>query len=301
MLLSLLLLFSSSLVSAAPHNARDRKIKTHVEVVTTTVTVTAYDPAQTTPTPAAVAYDIAAANAVYPPVAPQPEPQPTKVSLPSTENGNAPKPSNDKASTKNIGDSVLERMSSSDVDAIYKTCWNGLIQWPLPNTPNPVVDVEAPQLSIFPIPATKPDTLTVHNYCSYDIYFNHFNEGALLETGKLAAGKSLDRPLTGTVLKASKTQDMAKDVLVEYAVGKDGLLYYDISLITCLGRTNGLENGDLKDCAGHEAGLQLGNGNSKTFQCAAGAWCDDQAYLYQVNSTHCDCTLLSRTRQANLT
>ncbi|KAH7371048.1 hypothetical protein BKA66DRAFT_573224 [Pyrenochaeta sp. MPI-SDFR-AT-0127] len=285
MLLLLPLLLSSTLVTAAPHYARDRKIKTHVEVVTATVYVTAYETAQPVPTPPAeVVYEAGNAKSVAAYVPPQPEPTVASLaSLPATGNGPAPASDKDQVSSKNAEGSSLPRMSSGEVDAIYKTCWNGQIKWPLPGTPNPVVDEVTPQLSIFPLPSTKPDTLIVHNYCSYDIYFNHFNGAHSLETGHIAGGASIERPLSGTVLKASKTADMAKDVLIEYAVAGDGVLYYDLSLITCLGQTGGLDNGDLSACAGHEAGLQLGNANSKSFQCAAGAWCDDQAYLYHEN------------------
>lgn len=306
------LLISSSLVSASRHHARD-VIRTRTAVTTTTVTVltTVYDdvPAPPTqPTPAA-APEAETSPVVVAEVKPtettpafteveqiepptyeqqytsssQPSPavpSPAAQEEPSSTNN---KPANDKPTTHSSGDSTLERMSTSDVEAIYKTCWNGQLKWPLPNTPNPVVDKVAPQLSIFSLPASKADTLIVHNYCSYDLYFNHFNGGNSLESGKLAARDSIERPLSGTVMKVSKTSDMAKDVLIEYAVAGDGQLYYDLSLITCLGTTDGMENGSTKDCAGHEAGLQLGNAQSKSFQCAAEAWCDDQVYLYQVS------------------
>ncbi|KAF1847053.1 uncharacterized protein K460DRAFT_52514 [Cucurbitaria berberidis CBS 394.84] len=256
MLLLLPLLLSVSLVTAAPRHLRLRdSAKSHTATTTTTILDTVYG----------------AADILQPTGAP-----------PSIENDAKILPESDKSYSKKSGDTTLQRMSSSDVSAIYKTCWNGQLQWPLPGMPNPCLDVVAAQLNIFPLPITKPDTLTVHNYCSYNIYFNHFQGANMLESGNIAAGAKIDRPLFGSVLKVSKTPDMAKDVLVEYAVA-DGRLYYDLSLITCLGRTNGVENGDTSACAGHEAGLQLGNSKSKSFQCAAGAWCDDQAYLYQEN------------------
>ncbi|OAL46611.1 hypothetical protein IQ07DRAFT_546866 [Pyrenochaeta sp. DS3sAY3a] len=290
------LLISSSLVSASRHHARD-VIRTRTAVTTTTVTVysTVYaDDAlpPTQPTPEVVLE--AEANSVVvaegKPTEVAPAPAPTEEEQPYTPSSQPSPPeaspaSNDRFTTQSAGDSTLERMATSDVTAKVKTCWGGKIPWPLPNTPNPVVDEPAPQLSIFARPATKANTLTVHNYCSYDLYFNNFDGQILLEHGKLAAKSSIERSLGGDVMKVSKTNDMAKDVLIEYNVD-GGLLWYDLSLITCIGRdANGLENGDLKDCAGHEAGLQLGNSNAnyKSFQCAPGAWCDDQVYLYQEN------------------
>lgn len=178
----------------------------------------------------------------------------------------------------------LTRMSAAQVNAIYKTCWNGQLVWPLGNTPAPCADVVTPQLSIYKKPEATANTLTVHNYCGYDIHFDHVKGFTTLESGVLAAGATIQRPLTGTVLKARKTKDSNKDMLVEYNVAADGQLWYNLSLITCLGTTNGLPNADTSGCAGHEAGLQLGNPGSKTFQCKAGAWCDDQAYLYQVST-----------------
>ncbi|KAL6703530.1 hypothetical protein ACN47E_009555 [Coniothyrium glycines] len=171
----------------------------------------------------------------------------------------------------------LQRMSTADVEAIYKTCWNGALEWPLPNTPNPVIDVVSPQLSIFEVPASTPNTLTIHNYCDYDIHFNHFNGGSAPESGCLTSGTSIDRPLTGTVFKASKNENMGSDLLVEYSIDATGVLWYNLSLLTCM------VDGDTSACAGHEAGLQLSNPGKMAFQCAGGAWCDDQAYLYHEN------------------
>lgn len=170
----------------------------------------------------------------------------------------------------------MQRMSTAEVDAIYKTCWNGALEWPLPNTPNPVIDVVSPQLEIFERPTSTPNTLTVHNYCDYDIHFVHFN-GGNPETGCLTAKTSIDRPLQGTVFKASKNEGMGNDLLIEYSIDATGVLWYNLSLLTCM------ENGDTSKCAGHEAGLQLSNPGKMAFQCGAGTWCDDQAYLYHEN------------------
>lgn len=174
--------------------------------------------------------------------------------------------------------SSLSRMSDSDVEKIYKTCWGGSLQWPIAGQPNPVVDVVSPQYSIFSKPAAASNMLTVHNYCSYDIYFKHLGRDSSQESGKITAGDNIVRPLSGTVFKAYKTSAMTQDLLVEYSViPATGELWYNLSLLTCM------QGGDLSACAGHEDGLQLGNAVSKSFQCAAGSWCDDQAYLYHEN------------------
>lgn len=176
-------------------------------------------------------------------------------------------------------------MTDAQVNAIYKTCWNGNLTWPLPNTVNPVIDVVSPQLSIFSRPDTTPHTLTVHNYCDYDIFYNHLGLEKP-DNGTLSAGVSYNSPLSGTVFKASKQATMVNDVLIEYNIAVDGKLWYDLSLITCLGSTDKMPNSDTTACAGHDAGLQLGNKQNFAFQCAPEAWCDDQAYLYQVSQSY---------------
>lgn len=185
-------------------------------------------------------------------------------------------------------DSVLARVESWVIPA---TCpWK--IPWPLPNTPMPTVDnVDIPQLSLFPRPQSTANTLTIYNFCDYDLYFEPHIGNTLAEIGHVPAGGKLDRPFeaapqgSGVNLKVSKTEgDYSKPVQIEYAVSA-GTVWYDISLIDCLGRTEaGLRNGDTTACAGHEAGLQMGpEKDAISFQCGAGAWCDDQAYLYEVS------------------
>ena len=184
-------------------------------------------------------------------------------------------------------DSVLARVESWVIPA---TCpWK--IPWPLPDTPQPTVDdVAIPQLSLFPRPGSTANTLTIYNFCDYDLYFEPHIGNTVAEIGHISAGGKLDRPFeaapegSGVNLKVSKTEgDYSKPVQIEYAVSA-GTVWYDISLIDCLGRTeDGLRNGDTSACAGHEAGLQMGPAaDALSFQCGAGAWCDDQAYLYEV-------------------
>ncbi|KAF2851416.1 hypothetical protein T440DRAFT_394642 [Plenodomus tracheiphilus IPT5] len=168
---------------------------------------------------------------------------------------------------------ALARMSDAQVEAIYKTCWNGQIPWPVRM---PAVDVTPSQLNIFAKPAATPNKLTVTNYCSYPINYMHWDGSASPVSGTLNAGASINRALTGSVFKASKKADMSNELLVEYSLA-GGELWYNLSLITCV------KGEDLSGCAGHEGGLQLGNAVSKSFQCAANSWCDDQAYLYQEN------------------
>ncbi|KAJ4331398.1 hypothetical protein N0V87_009188 [Didymella glomerata] len=185
-------------------------------------------------------------------------------------------------------DSVLARVESWVIPA---TCpWK--IPWPLPDTPQPTVDdVDIPQLSLFPRPDSTANTLTIYNYCDYDLYFEPHVGNTVEEVGHISAGGKLNRPFeaapegSGVNLKVSKTKgDYSKPVQIEYAVSS-GTVWYDISLIDCLGRTeDGLRNGDTSACAGHEAGLQMGPAKDAiSFQCGAGAWCDDQAYLYEEN------------------
>jgi hypothetical protein len=157
----------------------------------------------------------------------------------------------------------------------------------------PVIDnVAIPQLSIFRRPVTVAGTITVYNYCSYDIWTQPNIDGNVAEIVHIPAGKERPFPMAGdgsaVNLKVSKVEkNFVKPVQIEYSV-KDGVTWYDLSLIDCLGSStemkNGkyLRNGDTSACAGHEAGLQLGNDKAMSFQCGSGAWCDDQAYMYEV-------------------
>jgi hypothetical protein len=180
-------------------------------------------------------------------------------------------------------DSTLPRMTNNDVFAIYHTCWDGKLIWPQNDMPQPVADQDSKQLNIYAIPATKPNTLTVHNYCNYDIYYQHLGVGSTLGEGILSAGTSYEHAVTGTVWKGSRTPSREKVVQVEYNVDQLGMLWYNISLIDCLGVTDKLKNKDTGACAGLEAGLQLGNKDHFSFQCKPGTWCDDQAYFYYVS------------------
>jgi hypothetical protein len=173
-------------------------------------------------------------------------------------------------------------MSNEDVFKIYHTCWNGQLVWPQNDMPPPVTEQVSAQLSIYKKPVAKAGTLTVHNYCAYDIHYQHLGNGLSGNTQVLSAGATSEYPLSGTVWKASKTPSLEKVVQIEYAVASN-ILYYDMSLIDCLGVTNGLKNKDTSGCVGLESGLQLGN-QGFSFQCQKGAWCDDQAYFYQVSS-----------------
>jgi hypothetical protein len=177
-------------------------------------------------------------------------------------------------------------MTNAAASAIAPTCWSGNIKWPQNDLPPPVEDKPIRQLSIFNIPASTPNTLIVHNYCAYDIHYLHLNGPSTLDTGLLKAGASYTAPLSGTVWKASKTSDMAKVMLAEYNVPQGtNDLWYNLSLIECLASKDSWPTTDTSACAGHEAGLQFGNKQFKSYQCAPGMWCDDQAYLYRVSLT----------------
>lgn len=182
-------------------------------------------------------------------------------------------------------DPKLARISDAQAVALVTnpTCWGGSgIKWPQNDCPPPTQDKPIPQLDIFKRPASTPNTITFNNYCDYDIHYEHLG-ASFSDVGVLKAGGSKSAPLTGTVFKASKTPDRAKVVLVEYSVAGDGKLWYNLSLVKCLGNKNGLYTSDMSGCAGHEAGLQFGNSQVRSYQCAPGLWCDDQAYLYDEN------------------
>lgn len=188
-----------------------------------------------------------------------------------------------------ITDTGLSRMTSNDqVQAIMAAapnhCWNGAIPWPQNDCPFPVNDGQGgQQLSLYSIPTTTPNTLTVHNYCDYDIYYLHLNGASTLGTGVLRAKDTFQSPLAGTNWKASKTPDNASPLQVEYTIDRTGVLWYNLSLIDCLVKKNGMNTKDTSLCAGHELGLQLGNKDMMSWQCKPGSWCDDQAYFYHVS------------------
>jgi hypothetical protein len=176
------------------------------------------------------------------------------------------------------------RMSDNDVLKIYHTCHDGAIKWPIAGRPNPIVNTEASQLKLYTPPKTTANMLTIHNYCNYPIDFDHWGQAKKIANGTLSAsGTWGPEALSGSVWKARKQGIKPlqgkpyPDLLVEYVVVK-GRLTYDISLITCLG-----EGMDTSACPGHEAGLNLGNKEWKSFQCGPGKWCDDQVYLYEVS------------------
>ncbi|KAF1834728.1 hypothetical protein BDW02DRAFT_497713 [Decorospora gaudefroyi] len=180
----------------------------------------------------------------------------------------------------NLGPS--SRISAEEVSTFVHTCHSGTIQWPLPpDAPMPVVDLNgtaSPQLTLFSCPPSSPNTLTVHNYCAYDIFYTHLNVDVVLGADRIRAGATLHTPLAGTVFKAHQSALCTQPVQIEYAGS-----YFDISLIDCVGRTDGVRNSDTSACVGHEAGLQLSNPGGRAWQCGAATWCDDQAYLYEEN------------------
>jgi hypothetical protein len=182
----------------------------------------------------------------------------------------------------------LQRMTDQAVIAKVRnlTCHKGQIPWPIAGRKNPIIDTETPQLSLYPRPKATAGTLTIYNYCGYDIWYRHFDgrkpqNEQMIEDGILKSkGKPWTTMYAGTVFKARKTaKDNGKDMLVEYGVVA-GKLTYNLSHIVCLGAGN-----DLSQCAGSDGGMNLGNESqeSKTFQCASNKWCDDQSYLYEVS------------------
>ena len=151
-------------------------------------------------------------------------------------------------------------------------------------------NVELPQLNIFPRPVTTTNVFTIYNFCSYTLWVDIFIGATNNGSEQILAGGRLDRSLdsaAGVNYKVSKYANINHPVQVEYSANES--VFFDLSLIDCLG-TDGMtmagkpiRNGEMSMCAGHEKGLQLGNNKSRSWQCAAGAWCDDQAYLYEVS------------------
>ena len=188
----------------------------------------------------------------------------------------------------NLGDQ--ERMEEGKVAEMAAGCFSG--NWPLDDSVPMPIKGPGTQLNLFSRPESTPNILTMYNYCPYDLYFVHHGENGIVigDDGgtTLSAGASVSRGLTGTVIKVYKSKPLLWPFLIEYG-GQ-----YDMSLIHCLGTTNGnplVHSEDktqtiIKDtsrCPGHEAGLHLSQPEGRTFQCEAGLWCDDQAYLYEVS------------------
>jgi hypothetical protein len=184
-------------------------------------------------------------------------------------------------------DQTLARLTNDEAMTLVneKSCYaDRRVKWPQNDLPTPSVNEETRQLKVFTSPATTANTLTVHNYCKYDIHYRREGQQGVLDSGVLRAGTAYTTPLTGVgmVWKGSKSEDMGKVVLVEYSYDSTNV-WYNLSLVKCLGTKDGQYTTDTSGCAGHEAGLQFGNTGNKSFQCAAGMWCDDQAYLYDVS------------------
>lgn len=192
------------------------------------------------------------------------------------------------------GSPIVERQSLPRVQS-WSPPEGCNVAWPLPDTPMPVVDhVALPQLSLFPRPVTSPSTIFIYNFCDYDIWVLPILGEDVLPVEHVAKGARHSRPLaptannSGTSLKVSKIKDdFSRPVQIEYTAQDDGRVFFDLSLIDCLGRSafqndSLLRNNNTSACAGHEAGLQFGNSQSKSFQCGPATWCDDQAYFYEV-------------------
>jgi len=88
----------------------------------------------------------------------------------------------------------------------------------------------------------------------------------------------------GISLKVSKTESAQKPIQFEYSVWAtdNKTVSYDISYLDCMNNKNGEK--DLSNCAGHEGGIQAvagmpGDATCPDYQCAAGEWCDVQAYV----------------------
>jgi len=187
---------------------------------------------------------------------------------------------------RDLAMSKSDRMSVAEL-LLYKgskaQCWSqSNLVWPMNDMPLPSKESATKQLNIYQPPATKPRTLTVRNYCDYPIHYQHVGPRGILQESDLPAGGIFETPYVGTNWKASRQGDPSRVVQIEYN-NNDGDLWYNLSLIDCLMKdSRGLPTKDASGCVGLEGGLQFGNKENMSFQCAPGTWCDDQAYFYFV-------------------
>ena len=171
-----------------------------------------------------------------------------------------------------------ERMDPEEATRLSRSCENGPLKWPLPGVPPPQVNTVFKQPTLFDRPESTPGQLVMQNHCDYDLYWERFN-GAEQPHGSLPAKQTTSVPLKGTVVKVSLREDHTLPLQIEFSHDS-----YDLSLIDCLKQVNEMRTTDASSCPGWEAGLQLSSPHGKAFQCAPNAWCDDQAYLYEVSN-----------------
>ena len=190
--------------------------------------------------------------------------------------------------------STNNRLTDSEVLAYQSKkaeCWQrSNLTWPMNDVPCPIKETQATQLNLYTIAESKPKTLTVQNYCSYDIQYQHLGHNGSIGAGTLVAGGTWETPTNiGSNFKASKGNDPSRVVQVEYNIdpAKPEELWYNLSMIDCLVKDDKkLLTTDASGCVGLEAGLQFGNKKKFSFQCAPGTWCDDQAYFYFVSKAN---------------
>jgi len=183
----------------------------------------------------------------------------------------------------NTGD--LPRFSDKKLLETAHSCLTGPQELPLNDgVPNPVDITTIEQLNVFSRPESVAGTVTMHNYCGYDLWWFHYSDNGEIEHGHLPAGGTVAKPAVGSVMKVTKTNALGRELLVEYCHDKKdpSILWYNLSLIVCIGKEDSKITTDTTQCAGHEAGIQLGQ-SEFAFQCEAGKWCDDQAYFYGVS------------------
>jgi hypothetical protein len=128
----------------------------------------------------------------------------------------------------------------------------------------------------------------VKNSCDYPVYI--WSDGNPSCEGPVAKGKLIEAngthieilrkcPSGGVSLKVSKTESAAKPVQFEYSLWlEQSVIFYDISYLDCMSNEDGEK--DLRECAGHDGGIQaVGGGDCKGFHCPANEWCDVNAYV----------------------
>jgi hypothetical protein len=122
------------------------------------------------------------------------------------------------------------------------------------------------------------------NSCAYPVYISSTGHSSCEGNSTTASLLSPDDMHIETLrkcaeggisLKVSKTEDAELPMQFEYTVWQDGsMVSYDISYLNCM------KGKDLSGCAGHDGGIQaVGGGDCKRFSCAAGLYCDQQAYV----------------------
>lgn len=127
-----------------------------------------------------------------------------------------------------------------------------------------------------------PNQAQVLNSCDYPVYLQSVSfagEDQILIPPHKAyiAPLVLSCPTCGGVSLKVSRQPNAPTVLQFEYTAKDGLIWYNLSMIDCL--KAGRDSADGSSCPGWEGGLQGGGGGTcKKFTCGPGQKCDGEVY-----------------------